>query len=105
MLKERVSDPKDIVGILSRYAKEAKRIRLDLKQEREKKLLGIRHRLETELSEVISGEAEWQFITRLAASAFPDSYSIAMRIRGTRQNYSASTRGRQWRHHESRHRR
>ncbi len=78
MLKERVSDPKDIVGILSRYAKEAKRIRLDLKQEREKKLLGIRHRLETELSEVISGEAEWQFITRLAASAFPDSYSIAM---------------------------
>ncbi|MGB6134461.1 MAG: hypothetical protein WCC14_20525 [Acidobacteriaceae bacterium] len=93
MLKEKVSDPAEIVSILSRYSREAKRIRLDLRHEREKKLLGIRQRLEAELNDIVAGEAEWQLIERLAASAVPESYSISSLSSGAQGLPMASMAG------------
>ena len=45
--------PKERVNaVLSKYVKESKRMLLDLNQERELKLLGIKHRLESELTDL-----------------------------------------------------
>ncbi len=43
----------EITNIITRFGKEAKRIQVDLRQSRESKLLSIRHRMESELVDVI----------------------------------------------------
>ncbi|MGA2078758.1 MAG: hypothetical protein ABSH52_35165 [Terriglobia bacterium] len=51
LLREKDVGQRDIVEILTRYSKEARRLQVDLKQDRERKLLSIRHRLESELTD------------------------------------------------------
>lgn len=71
MLKNKEVDPKEVMSILSRYAKEAKRLSVDLKHEREQKLLSIRQRLESELVDCIPGEIDWAAISSLVNLAVP----------------------------------
>jgi hypothetical protein len=62
---------KVIDEIVGRYSKEAKRLVIDLKQERERKMLGVRHRLEAELAEVVPSNFNWQIIDALIETAIP----------------------------------
>ena len=71
MLQSRDLDQKDIIAILSRYSKEAKRLSVDLKHEREQKLLNIRQRLESELVDSIPGAMDWNAIGLLVDTAVP----------------------------------
>lgn len=58
-------DARTVEEIVHKYAKEAKRLHVDLKQERERKILSIRHQLESELTDYVRTEAEWEEINRL----------------------------------------
>ena len=71
MLKNKDVDQREVVSILSRYSKEAKRLSVDLKHEREQKLLGIRQRLESELVDSIPGGTDWVTIESLVNLAVP----------------------------------
>jgi len=71
MLKEKSVEPKELMGILSRYSKEAKRLNVDLKHEREQKILSIKHRLESELVDTIPGATDWLAIESLINMAVP----------------------------------
>jgi hypothetical protein len=71
MLKNKDVDKREIVNILSRYSKEAKRLSVDLKHEREQKVLSIRQRLESELVDSISGGTDWRAIESLVNLAVP----------------------------------
>ena len=71
LLREKNVNPKEIEGILARYSKEARRLQVDLKQDRERKILGIRHRLESELAETLPESIDWDQINALIAAALP----------------------------------
>jgi hypothetical protein len=77
LLQQKTVDPREIAGILTRYSKEAKRLQVDLKQDRERKLLSIRHRLESDLADALPDSADWQMIDRLVASTIPEAFNIA----------------------------
>lgn len=70
-LKSRNVDPREIAALLARYGKEARRLQVDLRHERETKLLAIRHRLQSELADALPSDTEWQFIEDLTNSAVP----------------------------------
>jgi len=71
MLKSKDVDQRELVNILSRYSKEAKRLSVDLKHEREQKILSIKHRLESELVDSIPGGTDWGVIESLVNLAVP----------------------------------
>lgn len=71
MLKSKDVDHKEVVNILSRYSKEAKRLSVDLKHEREQKVLSIRQRLESELVDSIPNETDWAVIESLINLVVP----------------------------------
>lgn len=77
MLKDKDVKPKDIIGLLSRYSKEAKRLSVDLKHEREQKVLSIRQRLESELVDTIPGSVDWVSINSLVNMAVPQLSGLA----------------------------
>lgn len=53
LLKATGANAREIAQIISRYSKEFRRLQLDLKHAREEKILSIRHRLESELVDVV----------------------------------------------------
>jgi len=71
ILREKAVAEKDVMGILSRYSKEAKRLSVDLKHEREQKVLSIRQRLESELVDTFPGATDWGAIGQLVDMTVP----------------------------------
>lgn len=71
ILTNKSVDAKKISEILARYSKEAKRLHVDLKHERERKILGIQQRLESELIDEIPGDIDWKVINQLIELAVP----------------------------------
>lgn len=61
----------EVVSIIDRYAKEARRLHVDIKQDRERKLLSIRHRMEAELVEHPELGSDLHVINGLIESAIP----------------------------------
>ncbi|MBH0017345.1 hypothetical protein [Pseudoalteromonas sp. NGC95] len=61
----------EVIKIVERYSKEARRLHIDLKQEREMKSLTIKHRLESELGEFVRTDEDWASINTLVDSAIP----------------------------------
>jgi hypothetical protein len=53
LLKGTGANAREITQIISRYSKEFRRLQIDLKHAREEKILSIRHRLESELVDVV----------------------------------------------------
>jgi hypothetical protein len=53
VLKGTGANAREITQIISRYSKEIRRLQLDLKHAREEKILSIRHRLESELVDIV----------------------------------------------------
>ncbi len=73
LLANKNLNPREVTEILTRYSKEARRLVVDLRQERELKVLSIRHRLESEL--VDSGGDE-ETIRGLVEAVVPNLLDI-----------------------------
>ncbi len=71
LLQGKNISPAEIVEALTRYGKEARRLQIDLKQEWERKLLGIRHRLESELAEMLPTDIDWGAIETFIIGTVP----------------------------------
>lgn len=83
ILTSKSVDTGRVSEILSRYGKEAKRLNLDLKHDREQKLLSIRQRLESELIDEAPGDLDWHTIYQLVESTVPS-------VSGTGSPFSAA---------------
>lgn len=77
MLVDRKMSKSDAEIIVLRFAKEARRLHVDLRHERERKVLDVRHRLESELTDVVKNESEWDDINNLIEETMPGIYSIS----------------------------
>jgi len=71
LLNARDLPRREIGEILTRYSKEARRLTVDLKHERERKLLGIRQRLESELTDVAASPSSLAAIEALIEATVP----------------------------------
>ncbi len=71
ILVSKSMDAKKLSEILVRYSKEAKRLHVDLKHERERKVLGIKQRLESELVDEIPGDIDWKAVNQLIEATVP----------------------------------
>ncbi|MEE1805625.1 hypothetical protein [Streptomyces sp. BE133] len=71
-----VPDRRDAADIVSRYGKEARRLQIDLRQERESRMLAIRHRIESDFLEIShSAEFPWGQIDEFINSSIPAASS------------------------------
>ncbi len=70
-------DQRTVEDIVHKYAKEAQRLYVDLKQERERKILSIRHRLESELTDYVQDNAEWGAINEMVDQLVPRLSGVA----------------------------
>ncbi|WP_328381446.1 hypothetical protein OHQ88_32925 [Micromonospora zamorensis] len=63
--------------VVARYSKEARRLKVDIRQARESRLLSLRHRLEDELSELDASDLD---IARIADAVVPriDSFELGL---------------------------
>jgi hypothetical protein len=97
MLRGKDLEPKEVLAILSRYSKEAKRLSVDLKHERELKILSIRQRLESELVDLTASGINWSTVESLVNLAVPqitgvqgailiDQESMRLPVQGTLTN-------------------
>ncbi|KIQ57954.1 hypothetical protein RL74_18205 [Pseudomonas fluorescens] len=66
----------EVFDLVERYSKEARRLHVDIKQERERKLLSIRHGLEAELAEYVRSEQDWAVISRLVENSIPAATGV-----------------------------
>lgn len=82
LLRDKRVDPREIEAVLSRFSKEAKRLQVDLRQERERKVLSIRHRLEAELSEILPPDFDLHNIGRLVDAVVPTVERLGVALTG-----------------------
>lgn len=68
---------REVSDLVSRYVKEAKRLHIDLKHERERKLLNIRHSLESDLSEYISESKDWDSLYQIIEDSIPPIHGVS----------------------------
>ena len=80
LLESKSLNKLEVFKIVERYSKEARRLHVDLKQEREIKILTIRHQLESELAEYVRTEHDWQIINRIVDSTVPQLNSVGSTI-------------------------
>lgn len=71
LLSKKNLNTQEVTKIISKYAKEARRLQLDLKQESESKLISIRHRIESELIDLAPTAEDWHAISLIIESAMP----------------------------------
>src|SRR5258708_39591459 len=64
-------DAREVTRIIERFAKEARRLQLDIKHEAESKLMSVRHRVEAELMDLAPTDSEWQVIGLMIDAAIP----------------------------------
>ena len=70
-LRERGVASKDVLQLLTRYAKESKRLHVDMRYEREQRVSQIRHRLESELLDTVPGNISLDIVAQLVDAAVP----------------------------------
>ncbi|CAK2992769.1 conserved hypothetical protein [Vibrio crassostreae] len=90
ILESKNMDSREIVKIVERYSKEARRLHIDLKQERELKSLTIRHRLESELGEYVRSDEDWNAISILVDSVIPKIDGVNTALTVDRKSFSPS---------------
>jgi hypothetical protein len=71
LLRSKSIPPHEVTQILTRYSKEARRLQVDLKHEREQKVLAIRHRLESELADVLPPSTPVNVLITLVEATVP----------------------------------
>lgn len=73
ILRDKHINQEKITEILTRYAKEVRRLQVDMKQDREQKVLRIRHRLEAELVDEMPTNVELAMIETLIEQTIPSN--------------------------------
>ncbi|TCW38411.1 hypothetical protein [Marichromatium gracile] len=73
ILRDKSLAATSIINIVDRYSKEARRLHVDLRQERERKILSIRHRLESELTDALPVNLDWDVITSIVDDTIPQA--------------------------------
>lgn len=93
ILQNKNLNSKAVQDIIARYFKETKRLVIDLKHEREIKLLQVRHRLESELTEVVPSDFEWSAINIIVDALIPrlDGVSSALGFYNSPSRLSSSS--------------
>lgn len=81
LLKDKSVTTSSITNIVDRYSKEARRLHVDLRQERERKVLSIRHRLESELTDVLPPNTCWEMISTIVDDAIPQAGLLGNALR------------------------
>lgn len=71
LLRSKNISETNIAQILVRYSKEARRLQVDLRQEREQKVLLLQHRLEAELLDTLPSDVDIEAIRVLVDAAVP----------------------------------
>lgn len=71
ILQDKHLSQTNITQILTRYAKEARRLQVDLRQDREQKVLRIRHRLESELIDAMPSDVDIEAIAMIVEQTIP----------------------------------
>jgi hypothetical protein len=64
-------------AMVARYGKEVRRLQLDLRQERESKLLSIRHSLESELLDIPMSFQQWDQVNQYIEDIVPNAATLA----------------------------
>lgn len=77
LLESKDLNKSEIFNLVERYSKEARRLHIDIKQERERKILAIRHGLEGELSEHVRTDHDWEVIGRVVEASVPSASGIS----------------------------
>ncbi|WP_227368312.1 hypothetical protein [Halomonas sp. M20] len=77
LLESKDLNKSEIFNLVERYSKEARRLHIDIKQERERKILAIRHGLESELSEHVRTDHDWEVIGRVVEASVPSANGIS----------------------------
>lgn len=77
LLAEKGPNVQEIAHLISKYSKEAKRLRLDISHEAEVRSVSIRHRLESELLDLDPTPQEWEQIQVLVNGAIPHHGSLS----------------------------
>jgi hypothetical protein len=86
MLSLRDVEGAEASRIISRYTKEARRLFLDITHERELKVLEIRHRLESELSESLPPSTKSETIRAIVDESIPTVSSLTNLLRNGSNN-------------------
>ena len=71
LLENKHIDNINVQEILTRYSKEAKRLHVDLKHERERKILSIHQRLESELIDYVPNDVDWALVKQIVETTVP----------------------------------
>jgi len=88
MLSVREIGGGQVTKIVERYAKEARRLFLDIKHERESKILDVRHRFESELVEFFPSETGLDFIRSIVDENIPIPKTLDEVMSGTKTQHS-----------------
>lgn len=80
MLLDRNVNTRAVHEIVERYAKEAKRLHVDLKHERERRVLSIRHRMESELVDIAGIQIDWNELNSLVDLSVPQLGGVSSAI-------------------------
>lgn len=71
LISSKGGNSQEVLKVVSRYAKEARRLQLDIQHEAEAKAISIRHRLESELIDSDLSPEEWAQLPTLVSQAIP----------------------------------
>jgi hypothetical protein len=71
LLRDSEMNPNEATSIITKFAKESKRLQLDIKHESEIKLLSLRHRMESELADITQNSSEKLFIENIVNTIIP----------------------------------
>jgi hypothetical protein len=71
LLSSKSLDVREVTKIIERYAREARRLQLDIKHEAESKAISIRHRLESELIDFAPTTEDWRAISSIVELVIP----------------------------------
>jgi hypothetical protein len=82
LLATKQVDQRVISEIVDRYSIEARRLQVDLRQDRERKVLSIRHRMESELVDVVGGQMRPEELQSFIDSVVPplDGFSAPLHL-------------------------
>lgn len=75
ILQDKAVNSSEVAEIITRYAKEARRIVIDMKHDREQKMLSVRQRLESELADILPPHGDVAMIDSLVSSVVPQVQS------------------------------
>lgn len=66
---------REVAAIVTRYAKEARRLHVDVLQDRERRLLNIRHKFQSELYETVP-ELDMRHVEKIIDAVLPESLTV-----------------------------